>query len=100
MAYTRRESDGANATPMRPSFSDGRPAVTCFHVSPPSSERQRPVPGPLEGGYTFQGGLRVCQSAASIVDGREGSNARSIAPVSRSFPSTCFHVRPPSFERH
>src|SRR6266853_1725991 len=35
-AYTRWGLLGAIATPQRPMPSAGRPAVSCFHVSPPS----------------------------------------------------------------
>jgi hypothetical protein len=56
------------------------------------------VPGPLDGGYTLHGGRRVCHSDAKMTR-IFGSEARSIAPVSRSRNSVRVHVAPPSVER-
>src|SRR5437899_2883012 len=86
--------------PIRPRPSVGKPLVSCFHVVPPSVDLYSPLPGPFEGGYTFQGGRRVCHSDAYSVFDSVGSNARSIAPVSLSLCRTLVQVFPPSLERN
>jgi len=42
----------------------GKPAVSCFQVSPPSMDLYRPPPGMLDGAYTDHGGRRVAHSDA------------------------------------
>src|SRR5207237_1821578 len=55
-AYTRPPRP--TASPMRPTVPAGRPCpVSGVHVTPPSVDLYRPLPGPSSGGY-FSHGVR------------------------------------------
>src|SRR5215469_13795246 len=83
-AYTTLGSEGATARPTWPKPSLSMPFwVISLQVSPPSTDLYTPEPGPLEGGYTFQGGRRVCHSEAYTVL-PSAPKARSMAPVEAS----------------
>src|SRR5262249_12124110 len=80
-AYTRRGLLGAIAMPVLPMPSFGRPAVSCFHVLPPSVDLKMPPPGPFVGAYVYQGGRRVFQRPAYTTCGFDGSITTSTAPT-------------------
>src|SRR5579864_3531894 len=74
----------------------GSPAlcVISVHVSPPSVDLKRPLPGPpLDIVYSAR---KASHRAAKMTLGLWRSIQRSTAPVLSSRKSTCFHVRPPS----
>ena len=74
----------------------GRPGlrVISVHVSPPSVDLNRPLPGPpLDIWYSTR---YASHSAANITFGFLRSIATSTAPVLASRNSTFFHVLPPS----
>src|SRR5688572_12327097 len=87
-------SEGANASAMRPILPAGRPLpASRVHRSPPSSERQMPLPGPPP---TKQHAVRRrWYVAANSVFGFDGSIAISVAPVFSSTYSTLFQLWPP-----
>src|SRR5205814_6209433 len=87
-------------TPIRPMTPFGSPGlrVSSVHVSPPSVDLKRPLPGPP---------LDICHDtryashiAAYRMFGLFRSMARSIAPVLLSRKRTLRHVLPPSCERN
>src|SRR6185312_10761422 len=55
IAYTRSGAAFEIAMPMRPTFLCAKPSVSCVQCAPPSVDLYKPEPGPLAGGYTFQG---------------------------------------------
>src|SRR5919204_3168275 len=68
--------------------------VISRHVSPPSVDLNRPLPGPpLDIWYSIR---YASHSAANTTLGLRRSIATSAAPVLPSRNSTCFHVLPPS----
>src|SRR4029077_14425159 len=72
--------------------------LSCVHVSPPSREVYKPLPGPPE--FISHGCRRACHRPAKRMRGLVGSKQTSEAPVSSSLASTCFHVAPPSVVRY
>ena len=84
------------ATPILPSMPCGRPGlrVISVHVSPPSVDLNRPLPGPpLDIWYSTRYASHI---AANITFGFVRSIATSTAPVLSSRNSTFFQVLPPS----
>src|SRR6516165_7847741 len=84
--------------PILPRIPPGRPLPSRrFHVTPLSSDRYRPLPGPpLEKNH----GCRcACQSDAKTMLGLCGSKTMSMPPVFSSFDRTFVHVLPPSVVR-
>src|SRR5262245_39096498 len=80
---------------MRPSEPEGNPLPeTRLQVSPPSVDFHSPLPGPPP--FMQHAVRRRWYVAAKILRGSPGDVDRSVAPVSSSTLSTCFHVRPPS----
>ncbi len=82
--------------PMRPIIPDGIPGlrVISFHVSPPSVDLKRPLPGPpLDIVYSLRNASHI---AAYITFGFVRSMAMSIAAVLSSRKRTLRQVRPPS----
>src|SRR5437764_94761 len=80
--------DGAMATPILPHGPSGRPCspgLSCVHVSPPSRDVYRPLPGPPE--VISHGLRRVCHRPANRMRGLFGSRHTSLAPVSASLLS-------------
>src|SRR5262252_4469021 len=80
-AYTRFESAVDTVTPILPIIPDGRPGlrVISFHVSPPSVDLNRPLPGPpLDIWYSTR---YASHSAAYMTFGFRRSMLMSIAPV-------------------
>ena len=68
--------------------------VISFHVSPPSVDLKRPLPGPpLDIWYSTR---YASHNAANITFGFLRSMAMSTAPVLPLRNSTFFHVLPPS----
>jgi len=63
-AYTRRGFPADTAMPHLPIPDFGSPAVSCFHVLPPSVDLKIPPPSPLDGRYVYHGGRRVFHSPA------------------------------------
>src|SRR5215467_12589360 len=95
-AYTRFASAPETATPILPSMPAGRPGarVISVHVSPPSTDLNKPLPGPPDDiWYSVR---NASHSAAYITFGFFGSIEMSTAPVLLSRPRTFFHVAPPS----
>src|SRR5437870_673214 len=95
-AYTRFGSAPDTATPIFPSSPAGRPGarVISFHVSPPSVDLYKPLPGPpLDIVYSVR---NASHSAAYITFGFLRSIEMSTAPVLLSRYSVLRHVRPPS----
>src|SRR4051812_34107916 len=74
-------TDGRRIPIFPTNGSVGNPPVSCFHVSPPSVDLNRPLPGIFDGAYTDHGGRRVAHSDAYSTRGLRGSIARSIAPT-------------------
>src|SRR6476469_1036405 len=92
----RLESAPETATPMRPTTPEGMPGlrVISVHVSPPSVDLNRPLPGPpLDIWYSTR---YASHRAAKITFGFFRSRARSTAPVLLSRNRVFFHVLPPS----
>src|SRR4030095_8000128 len=97
-AQTRFESAPEIATLILPHTPCGSPPmrVISFHVSPPSVDLNRPLPGPpLDIWYSKR---YASHSAASNTLGFLRSISTSPAPVLLSRPSTFFHVFPPSVD--
>ena len=84
--------------PILPRIPSGRPLPSSrFHVTPLSSDRYKPLPGPpLEKNH---GCRRACQSDANTMFGLCGSKTMSMPPVFSSFDRTLVHVFPPSVVR-
>ncbi len=80
-AYTTLGLLRAKSSPMRPSSPSGNPSsdVSRFQVSPPSTERCSPLPGPPE--VKNHGHRRCSHMAAMSLLGFDGSMTRSPAPV-------------------
>src|SRR6266403_187787 len=79
------------AMPILPRIPSGNPFPSrCFQVTPLSSDRYSPLPGPpLEKNH---GCRRACQSDAKTMFGLCGSNTTSIPPVFSSFDKTFVRV--------
>src|SRR5689334_24550841 len=100
MANMRPGLLALTARPMRPtpSAADGRPAVICFHVVPPSVDLYKPQL--VESVHpASHGAWRAAHSAAKTTCGLAGSSTTSIPPVFSSLYSTWLQVCPPSVER-
>ena len=84
--------------PILPRIPSGRPLPSrCFQVTPLSSDRYSPLPGPpLEKNH---GCRRACQSDAKMMFELCGSKTRSMPPVFSSLDKTFVHVLPPSAVR-
>src|SRR5215467_2032779 len=96
MVYTRFGSAPDTATPIFPSTPAGRPCarVISVHVSPPSVDLNKPLPGPpLDMVYSFRYASHI---AAKTTFGLCGSIETSTAPVLEPRSSTLRHVLPPS----
>src|SRR2546425_9452260 len=100
-AYTLFGFDGATATATLPTLclASGSPCPTRrFHVTPPSRDAQRPLPGPpLCRCHVFTSN---CHIPANSVLGSPGSIARSEHPVFGSTNSARVHVLPPPAVRY
>src|SRR5688572_22041897 len=94
-AYTKLPLRRKMSSAMRPNGPSGSPLPESrVHVSPPSLDRQMPLPGPPP---FMQQALRTrWYVEANIMRGFVGDTTRSLAPVHSSTRSTCLHVRPPS----
>src|SRR6185312_56624 len=83
---------------MRPYGPSGRPSCSRVHVSPPSVERQSPLPFPPFS--RFHGKRRTCHMPAKSTLGLPGCITRSLVPVVSFTNNTFFHVLPPSVVRN
>src|SRR4029079_19741956 len=97
----RRGSLGATAKAMRPSpcALSGRPALSLFHVLPPSVDLYRPLVLPVKLPFSH-GPSRWLHIAANTTVGFVESISTCAAPVLRSTNSTFCQVPPPSVVRH
>src|ERR1700728_3551975 len=90
----------ATATPTRPQSPLGSPcAVSCCQLSPPSVDRNSPLPDPPIGAYVLHGGRCASHIAANSTFGASAAIAKSAAPTLDPRSSTLSQVAPPSLDR-
>src|SRR4030081_3310983 len=98
VAQTRCGFTRDTVTPILPRFAVGSPAVSLLHVSPPSVDLYRALPGPVL--EMSHGVRRTCHVVTYRTSGLDGSIAMSAAPGLSSTNRAFCQLLPPSFVRN